>query len=583
MRSHRSLSVLGSRRIVWGFLVLAGVPISIGDPAHARVHRHHHHHHRSEREYSPPYAAIVVDANTGKVLHAANADSVRHPASLTKIMTLYLLFEQLDAGKLKLDSRLRASEHAVDQDPTKLGLEPGQTIQVEDAIKAIVTRSANDVAVVIAEAIGRDEESFAALMTRKAHALGMTRTVYVNASGLPAEEQVTTARDQALLGRAIQDRFPRYYRYFSTTAFHYHGTTIRNHNHLLGSVEGVDGIKTGYTRASGFNLVSSMHRHNKHLVAVVMGGSSSGSRDAKMRELLQEYVSEASNERTVPTIVEASEPASPRTRLASAASESAMEHVRAKPAPVREAPAREATYPPTASSMRVAPGSAHPIAPIPVKTIAVRAGPVQAAVLSPLVAPVAQASIAPAWAANKLAAPPEPAQKVAVARPPPPAPAHVSPPQAPAAAEETAAATAEPDSELEPLAPPRRSAAVEAAPAPAGASGVLGTLTFQPNSGGTERPPPAATNPAQQPATAHSGWMIQLGAFADESEAKERLRSAQSMAHDLLGSADGFTERVVKGSKELYRARFAGLDKDQAEAACHYFKRNDIACMALKN
>src|SRR6202011_2788128 len=240
------------------------------------------------------------------VLHAENADSLRHPASLTKIMTLYLLFEQLEAGKLRLDSRMEISEHAAQQAPSKLGLAPGQTITVEDAIRALVTKSANDAAVVIAEAIGGDEDSFARLMTRKARALGMSRTVYNNASGLPDEEQLTTARDQVTLGRAIQDRFPRYYAYFKTPSFVFHGHAIHNHNRLIGKVEGVDGIKTGYTRASGFNLVTSMRRGNRHLIGVVLGGRSGGSRDATMRNLLAENLEKASTKRTVAAITERS-------------------------------------------------------------------------------------------------------------------------------------------------------------------------------------------------------------------------------------------------------------------------------------
>src|SRR6202008_4499334 len=168
----------------------------------------------------------------------------------------------------------------------------------------LVTRSANDAAVVIAEAIAGDEDEFAKLMTRKARALGMSKTVYRNASGLPNDEQITTARDQSTLGRAIQDRFPRYYRYFSTTAFNFHGHTITGHNHLLGSVEGVDGIKTGYTRASGFNLITSIHRGNRFLVGVVMGGRSGGSRDAIMRNLLAENLDKGATKRTVAAITE---------------------------------------------------------------------------------------------------------------------------------------------------------------------------------------------------------------------------------------------------------------------------------------
>src|SRR5207253_3577452 len=207
-------------------------------------------------------------------------------------------------GKLRVVSEMEVCMNASDESRTRLGLRPGQTIRVEDAIKGLVTRSANDAAVVIAEAIAGDEGDFAKLMTRKARALGMTKTVYRNASGLPDDEQVTTARDQSMLGRAIQDRFPRYYRYFSTTAFNYRGRSIRNHNRLLGSVEGVDGIKTGYTRASGFNLVTSMRRGNRHLIGVVLGGRSGGSRDAAMRNLLAENLEKAATKRTVAAITE---------------------------------------------------------------------------------------------------------------------------------------------------------------------------------------------------------------------------------------------------------------------------------------
>src|SRR5947208_6186164 len=274
------------------------------ESADARRYKHRRHHHVVRESYSPQFSSIIVDGNSGAVLSSNNPDGIRHPASLTKIMTLYLLFERLDAGKISLDSEMEVSEHASEQSPTKLGLRPGQTIKVEDAIKGLVTRSANDAAVVIAEAIAGDEDDFAKLMTRKARALGMTKTVYRNANGLPNDEQVTTARDQATLGRAIQDRFPRYYRYFSTSVFNYRGQSIRNHNRLLGNVEGVDGIKAGYTRASGFNLVTSMRRGNRHLIGVVLGGRSGGSRDAIMRNLLAENLEKGATRRTVAAITE---------------------------------------------------------------------------------------------------------------------------------------------------------------------------------------------------------------------------------------------------------------------------------------
>src|SRR4051812_35662295 len=286
-------------------LVTVSTAILFSDSAEARRSRHQHaRHQEASQSYSPAFSSIVVDGNSGATLSANNADAIRHPASLTKIMTLYLLFERLEAGKMTLDTEMVASERASEQAPTKLGLRPGQTIRVEDAIKGLVTRSANDAAVVIAEAIASDEGDFARLMTRKARALGMTHTVYRNASGLPNDEQVTTARDQSTLGRAIQDRFPRYYRYFSMTAFNYHGHSIRNHNRLLGNVEGVDGIKTGYTRASGFNLVTSMRRGNRHLIGVVLGGRSGSSRDAVMRNLLAENLEKAATKRTVAAITE---------------------------------------------------------------------------------------------------------------------------------------------------------------------------------------------------------------------------------------------------------------------------------------
>src|SRR5262245_11723642 len=248
----------------------------------------------SSSNYSPAYAAIVVDANSGSVLHASNPDALRHPASLTKIMTLYLLFERLEAGKLKLDTRLKVSEHAEDQAPTKLGLEDGETISVEDAIKGMVTRSANDAAVVVAEALADSEEEFARLMTRKAHALGMSKTVYKNASGLPNDAQVTTARDQAILGRAIQERFPTYYKYFQTKSIGLPSHTSGNHNLLLVRFDGVDCINTGFTNASCFNLVTSLRRDKRHIEALMHAGSSAGSRDSHMRDLLTQYVPSAS-------------------------------------------------------------------------------------------------------------------------------------------------------------------------------------------------------------------------------------------------------------------------------------------------
>jgi D-alanyl-D-alanine carboxypeptidase len=362
--------------------------------SHSHGHAHKRLHHRGRvAGYNPPYADIIVDANSGRVLHATAPDSPRHPASLTKMMTLYLLFEQMEAGRMRLDTPMEVSAHAAAQAPSKLGLRPGSTITVEQGIKALVTKSANDAAVVIAEAVGGSEADFARRMTRKARMLGMTHTTYVNASGLPDNEQVTTARDQAMLGRALQDRFPRYYHYFSTPSFTFHGHTIRNHNHLTNHMEGVDGIKTGYIRASGFNLVTSMTRGGRHLVGVVLGGRSSGQRDARMRSLLEQYVSVASVRRTAPKIAEAADPAPVRVAQATrgidlppttaADPEERTRNVAVRPADERlparvfspEPTARPTTFvklPPPRPTRNALVGSVEPIKPIPVKTMSVR-------------------------------------------------------------------------------------------------------------------------------------------------------------------------------------------------------------------
>jgi D-alanyl-D-alanine carboxypeptidase len=255
--------------------------------------------------YHPPFASIVVDDNTGQTIYEVNADEPRHPASLTKIMTLYMLFEQLESGKVTLDTPLPVSAHSASQNPVKLGLKPGSTIRVEDALKAMVTKSANDAACTVAEFVGGgDEAEGARLMTAKAHALGMTNTNYVNGSGLPDDAQITTARDQALLGLVIHNRFPQYYRYFATPSFNWHGKDIHNHNGLLGNVQGVDGIKTGYTEASGYNLVSSTQRGDRHIVSVVLGGTSNGARDTLMRKLIEEQMPHAAAQRSTPPLTE---------------------------------------------------------------------------------------------------------------------------------------------------------------------------------------------------------------------------------------------------------------------------------------
>ena len=592
---------------MFGLFTIATAAVFTTDSAEARrSHRHGHsthharsHHNDDDGDYSPQFSSIIVDANSGATLTSTSPDGLRHPASLTKIMTLYLLFERLEAGKINLDSEMQVSEHASDQAPTKLGLHPGQTIRVEDAIKGLVTRSANDAAVVIAETVGGDEDSFAKMMTRKARALGMSRTTYRNASGLPNDEQITTARDQATLGRAIQDRFPRYYRYFSTLSFNYHGQSIRNHNHLLGEVEGVDGIKTGYTRASGFNLVTSMRRGNRRLVGVVMGGRSGGSRDATMRNLLAANFDKASTTRTVAAITERNtsdvdvadadsptrsiaqasdaqdQPTAPARTSAASKLAAAISAATAAvpPAQPRTEPAPLTSGVIQSQSMATIPGSSEPMKPVKVKTVQVKAGPMKLAAAGPSQPVAPMTSSAPSRAdvpetSNALIAKvdggkgdlmrPDPARSEAAKSD--------LPPQPPGFGTGNGILGVLPASSL-----PSASASQTMAYAPP-----------QPQS--QEASQSAQQAATAKPAAARSGWIVQVGALESENEAQQRIEAARSRAKGLLSKADPFTETVVaKDNKMLYRARFAGLDRDQAEAVCRALKRSEISCMTVHN
>jgi D-alanyl-D-alanine carboxypeptidase len=554
-------------------LVLAAISAALIVTTNTAAARHHHRAHFARRAhvhgsgeaeaYSPPTASILVDGNTGAVLEESNPDASRHPASLTKVMTLYLLFERLEAGKLRLDSQLTVSAHAAEQAPTKLELKPGQTISVEEAIKGIVTRSANDAAVVVAENLAGSEEEFANLMTQKAHALGMSHTTYVNASGLPDDDQVTTAHDQALLGRAIQDRFPRYYRFFSTTAFVFRGETIRGHNHLLGSVVGVDGIKTGFTSASGFNLLTSVHRDGRYLVGVVLGGRSASERDAHMRTLIESNIRLASARRGAPVgIAQVETKAEPQTSSPNVAAKVSVSQ-KTPPAhterPVPSDPAATASTSAGSTSAGAAVGSADPIRPLVVKTISYHTVTVRSSTMKamPVLVPVTETT------------------QPAAVEPSAPVQVHVQTRQGDevsrtivAAAEPVAAPAPAPAPVPAPAAQKAERAPVEVAkPAPA-----------KPEIAKT-----ADSNPAPQtPPRAHGGWVIQIGAYGGEDEARQHLNLAQSKLQKFAG-ADPFTERVQKGDTTLYRARFAGFDRATAEAACRQLKRSDFACMAVKN
>jgi D-alanyl-D-alanine carboxypeptidase len=438
----------------------------------------------------------------------------------------------------------------------------------------------------------------------------MSKTTYRNASGLPNDEQLTSARDQATLGRAIQDRFPRYYRYFATTVFNYRGQSIRNHNRLLGNVEGVDGIKTGYTHASGFNLVSSMRRGNRHLIGVVLGGRSGGSRDATMRNLLAENLEKGATKRTVAAITERNpadgtvdvadaetasrsaetaqtEPAMPVTRSIAPAKPSLMAAAAAAlpPPPAKveqnkfEPQARPEPAPLTSGviqsqSISAIPGSAEPMKPVKVKTVQVKAGPIKLAAAGP-----SQPAAPPITSA--ISARPEIAET--------------------SSAVVANAAEAKAEAAREAL-----RAAMPQQPAGHGTgNGVLGVLPASSLTQAPSQPPHAqamayadpashaqppavqqndAVKPAPPAAVVRTGWIVQVGALESESEAKQRIDLARTKASALLSKADPFTEPVVsKDNRTLFRARFAGLDRDSAEAVCRALKRADISCMTVRN
>ncbi|ESY93384.1 D-alanyl-D-alanine carboxypeptidase family protein [Mesorhizobium sp. LNHC229A00] len=242
---------------------------------------------------APPqkYAAIVVDGKSGKQLFEVNSTAQRYPASLTKMMTLYLLFEAMETGRVTKETQIPVSDHAASQPPTKMRFRRGETIDVDSAIRAIVVKSANDVAVAVGEYLGGSEDQFAAMMTSKARQLGMSSTTFRNASGLPDDGQLTTAHDMAVLGMSLQRRFPQHFHYFSESDFMFRGRLVRGHNDMLGRVRGVNGIKTGYIRASGFNIVTSYDADGRQLIVVVMGADSARQRNDHVEALIQRSLS----------------------------------------------------------------------------------------------------------------------------------------------------------------------------------------------------------------------------------------------------------------------------------------------------
>ncbi|MCV6575802.1 MAG: D-alanyl-D-alanine carboxypeptidase [Cohaesibacter sp.] len=484
------------------------------------------------------YAAYVIDVKTGKVLFSRNGTSLRYPASLTKMMTLYMVFEQLEKGKLSLNSRMKVSKYASKRPPSKLGLRAGSSIKVRDAIYALVTKSANDVATVVAEHIGGSESNFGTLMTRKARSIGMSRTTFRNASGLPNSKQKTTAADMALLGRALQDRFPRYYKYFNTKSFRYGKRRYGNHNKLLGRVKGVDGIKTGYTRASGFNLVTNVKHRDRHIVAVVMGGKSGSSRNAHMKALIGKYLPKAKTGRRLTALVV------PRAGGKTGAS--------------------KGNYIQLASKMRLP--KSRPSVPLALAKVD----------LTPTAATKPEAA--------KQAIETKPAQETITLAALPKARQHNK--QAPTTSVATSVAEKPATKQL-------TMASLGLAAMPRPANDPIGDLSTHAASGQNQPIQVPVVNKVQQASTMDqmaapvakappAGWQIQLGATPTLSGANKLLAKARQKNKRLLVAVLNHTETVTKDNATLYRARFAGFSsKTSARKACKVLKKQKFACLAL--
>lgn len=576
-------------------------------------------------------AAMVIDANTGAVLYAVDADEPRFPASLTKIMTLYLTFELIEKGRLAYTDRIAISAQAAAQPPSKLDLDAGDTILVRDAVRALVTKSANDIAVALAEHIGGSETNFARLMTKKAREIGMSRTTFRNASGLPHDEQTTTARDMLTLALRLQDDFPSHYGVFSTRQFSFKGATFRSHNTLLYHYQGTDGIKTGYTRASGFNLVSSVRRDGRHLVGAVFGGNTAGSRNAQMRAMLDRAFAKASSRRTrrkEPLLIAEPERVKRPSGWATTASAAAL------PAPAaagdKAGPAKAARPPasaviakmPTAaaaetaapaSSAAVVMAAAAPADDISSRISIARVRPLSIAALAaeparrraaddPIAAQI-EGAIVPRASADAPLAVREP-----VPEPVPERPAAVEPEvsgRSPAARD--GAELGRPPSTLhEQLSRILASNGTQGAadgPAPPtynlrGPADVGDTVAVPPPDVIQAGAAPVATSPLMPQAvalatraeptpgalrsSARGGYLVQVGAFNTAEEARRRLSSVREQLSGMLAAADPVTEPVAKGDRQFYRARFAGFDQTNATAVCNELRRRSIDCLVAR-
>lgn len=546
-------------------------------------------------------AALVFDANSGRILLDENGSARRHPASLTKMMTLYMLFEALESGRTSMNSRIRVSGHAASAPPSKLNLKPGDHIAVSDAIRALVTKSANDVARAVAEHVGGTEANFVRLMNARARDMGMSKTHFTNPSGLPDIKQISTARDMITLALRLQEDFPKYYPLFKTGRFSYRGKSYRNHNTLLRTYSGVDGIKTGYIRMSGFNVVTNLRRGKRHVVAAVFGGATAAKRNAKMRRILNATISRAATRKTwrlprpqpaiahlkqSPRKVErprvAANVVPPRRRPETA--QRTPERIERKPfvrasvAPAKAARPIEAANPPVSSPpvqvykvrrVAIAPTAATTTEPVRYTadevsdTIINSDDPIGALAELHTAKPVAAGFMTPTSGGS-------PSREYAVASlnetivpkrsgvgsrndRRPFAVAALQPSQVPVAT--------------------RHSNRVPQPPTIQRSARVAPIAESAPS----RRQPPARLAPVTTPAVT-SGYLVQVGAYASESDARNALHGLQQRAANLLSNAAPMTERVASGGKTLFRARFGGFDAASASQTCSELRRRAVDC-----
>lgn len=587
---------------------------------------------------SSKHAAFAIDANTGAVLYQDDADERRHPASLTKMMTLYLAFETIEQGRMSMSSKVIMSERAASAAPSKLGLDPGEDLTVREAILALITKSANDVASALAEKIGGNEANFVRLMNAKARELGMTKTNFENPSGLPDPAQVTSARDMVTLGLRLQDDFPQYYPMFATRSFSFAGKSHRNHNTLMNNFSGIDGIKTGYTRASGFNLVSSVKRSGRHVVAAVFGGSSAASRNAEMRTLLTRALTKASPVKTrkpqpaliaklksepkralrpdmpkpvavaqakigeaslAPAPAKRSTP--PAQRPAEAAAAPAVETTVSKPAPVA-APA-----PVTVAKVRkiiVAPRPAKAVPPDETTDM-------EASMLTADVAPlpdvretiVAKTSKSPSLAAagalegraamlgagdlaaDAAAITPETMADAQPASQAAPIDEPVVPPTL-AFAEAPAAQQPAPTART-PAAPPAKvmTASLKTAAKPVAPPQPRAALRGAPPSSlDAQHAALASGRPARVAALTPPGggrFEIQIGAYNTLADAQRALDAVFARAGGVVANHASVTQPAMKDGRQIYRARFRGFDATSAANACGALRKQAFDCFVM--